>query len=176
VGGAVYGGVSGANKAVSDDKATQIEARLRALVAEMGRPEALQSEIVTTASKSGIKGISKIASDKLTVSGEALDYPLLSSDGIDTVLELGPVSVGLIGQGGEDPMLALRASALIRVVDVKTNTEVYGIHSFSFAGAPRKLSELIADDERLFKEELSNAYRSIAQSIVDEVFFVVRTN
>lgn len=158
VGGAVVGAVAGAGAAVPDDKARTIEAQLDSVLKDAGQQEALRVDVLKAAHRSRVPNVSAINSN------------------VDTVLEVGLVRVGLLGQGGEDPILVLRVHAVARLVDARTNAELYRNYGFVLGSLPRKYSEWAADGARLLRNELERVRASIAGSIVDDVFLVVRTN
>ena len=95
---------------------------------------------------------------------------------MDTILEIGLISVGLIGRGGADPNLSFRVSAFARLVEARTNAVLYRGSNFAHATGPRPYSDWSADNARNLKKELARSYRLLGQSIVDEIFLVVRSN
>jgi hypothetical protein len=176
IGGATIGGVSGAVQAVPEAKAKQIEARLALALAEVGTQEALRSAVAKAAARSEITIVREIPRSATTMVAGEIDYRGLSETGIDTVLEVGVVEVGLIGGGGKDPKLALIVRAAARLVDVKTNGELYRDYSLSHVSPQWRYNEWSADGASLLKHELSSAYGVLGTSIVEEVFLVIRTN
>lgn len=175
-GGVTYGAAVGAAQAVPEDKAGEIEATLRAVLAEAVQQAMLRSAVVDAAARAGVQGVTEMPAAMVTVVGQTVDYRQLSDVKVDTVLEVGVVSVGLIGRGGADPALTLRIGAVARLVDAGTNAELFRGHAFTHAAGPRKFSEWGADGARLLKEDLERAHGTIGRSIVDEIFLVVRTN
>ena len=170
VGGAISGATVGAAQAVPKEKAEEIETRLKTVLAEVGQQERLRSAVVKAAAASGMSRVNEMA----RAVGEVVDYRKLVR--VDTVLEVGVESVGLLGRGGADPALALHVNAVARLVDARTGAELYRGRAFTHATGPRKFTEWSAADARLLKEELDRAYQSLGRSIVDEIFLVVRTN
>ncbi|MGH8704183.1 MAG: hypothetical protein ACREUO_02075, partial [Burkholderiales bacterium] len=176
VGGAIVGGVAGAIDAVPDERARQIEAQLDAVLAEVGRQDSLRSEVVKAAARTRIPGVKQIAGGVAATTGEGVDYRKLPDLGVDTVLEVGLVRVGLTGRGGDDPRLELRIHAAARLVDARSNAELYRNYALTHLAPPRRYSEWRADNARLLKTEVRRAYESLGRSIVDEVFLIVRSN
>lgn len=172
---ATIGTVTGAVQAVPVDRARQIEAQLNLALAKGGQQEALRSEVVKAAAQSGIPDVTEITAGTATI-GEDFDYRKLSNVAVDTVLEVGLVRIGLTGRGGDDPQLALGVHAAARLVDVKTNAELYRNYAFIHITSPRNFSEWSANEALLLKREIDRAYESLGRSIVDEVFLVFRTN
>lgn len=175
-GSVTYGASVGAAQAVPEDKAGEIEAKLRAVVAETGEQGKLVSAVVGAAARAGVKGVTEKPAGAATVTGEQIDFRAYLDAKVDTVLEVGVVSAAFVGRGGADPALALRVASVARLVDVRTNAELYRGHAFTHVSGPRKYSEWSADGARLLKEDLERAYSSIGRLMVDEIFLVVRTN
>jgi hypothetical protein len=174
--GAVVGAVHGGAVAVPDEKGRQIEAQLQLALAGVGTQQALRSEVITTAVRRGITNVKDISSESLTIVEEGIDYRQLLGSGVDTVLEVGLVEVGLIGAGGKDPDLTLRVQAAARLVDVGSSKELYRNFAFNYVSPRRHFSEWSADQARVLKQELSRGYATLGTSILEEVFLVVRTN
>jgi hypothetical protein len=171
-----YGAAVGGAQAVPEDKAGEIEATLRAVLAEVMQQAKLRSAVVDAAARAGVRGVTEMPAGTVAVVGQTVDYRQLSDPKVDTVLEVGLVSVGLVGRGGADPALMLRIGAVARLVDARSNAELFRGHAFTHESGPRKFSEWGADGARLLKEDLERAYGSIGRSMVDEIFLVVRTN
>jgi hypothetical protein len=160
VGGAIVGAVAGTVQGQPDERVGYIGAQLQAAVTEVGQREALQTEVLGAAARSGIAGMTGISSSTV------------SSAKVDTVLEVGLVRVALVGRGGEDPELTLRVHAVARLLEARTRTELHRDYTFTYAAAPRRLNEWSADQARLLEHELGRACRSLGQSIVDRVLLV----
>jgi hypothetical protein len=176
VGGAMIGGVSGAVQAVPKDKAKQIEVQLAQALAEVEPQEALRSEVVKAGARSGITSLKDMAPGAAKLVGGQGDYRGLSEEGIDTVLEVGVLEVGLVGGGGKDPTLALVVRGAARLVDVKTNQELHRNDMLRRETAQIPYSRWSAEGAGLLKHELGRAYVTLGTSIVDEVFLIVRTH
>jgi hypothetical protein len=172
----MVGGVVGAVQAVPDDTARQIEAQLNLALSEVGQQEAFRSEVVKVAARSGVPNVKEITVGATTTSGAEIDYRALAKLDVDTALEVGLLLVGLVGSGGKDPQLTLGVHAVARLVDVRSNIEVYHNYALDHDSSPRKFSEWSADDAHLLKAELNRAYGILATSIVDEVFLAGRSN
>jgi len=168
--GAITGGVVGGAAAVPEDKAAEIETRLKAVLSEVGDQARLQAAVVVAAIRFGVPRVTTLPGKAVAVRGVDAEAK------VDTILKVGLVSVGLAGGGGADPELAIRVSALARLVDARTDAELYRTRLFTHAVGPRKFSEWNADNARLLKDALERAYQSLARSIVDEIFLVIRTN
>lgn len=163
--------------ATPEDKRGETEARLRAIFeAEAELQGKLRFAVVDTAARAGVQGVTEITAGTPTVVGQDVDHRQLPEAKVDTILEVGLVSVRFISRGGADPELALHVGAVARLMDARTKAELFRGDAFTYEAKPRKFSEWNADESRLIKEEIESAYRSLGQSIVDEIFLVVRTN
>lgn len=171
---AIGGAVSGGAQAVPGDNAGEIEVRLRAILAEADPQGKLRSSVIDAATQAGVHGVTEITANIPTVAGQGVDYRQLPAPKVDTILEVGLVFVSFFSHGGADA-IKLHVGAFARLVNARTNAELYR-HTFRYNTEPKKFSEWNADWARLIKEETENAYRSLGQSIVDEIFLVVRTN
>lgn len=175
-GSVTHGAVIGGTQAVSEDKATEIEARLRSILAEVGKQGNLTAAVVVAAARAGVKGVTEIPPGMHALDEQGTHRREATDPQVDKILEVRLVSVAFVGRGGADPALVLRAGAIARLVDARTNTELFRGHAFTHVSAPRKFSEWAADGGELLKGELERAYASIGRLIVDEIFLVVRTN
>jgi hypothetical protein len=175
VGGAVIGAVDGGMHAVPEVNARKIEAQLRTNLAEADEQGNIRIAVMDASAQAGVQNVREIPVSIPTVVGQGADYRQLPDAKVDTILEVGLLSVSFIGRGGADPELSLNFKAVARLVDEKTNTELYK-HVFAYSSGPRKFSEWNADQANLIKEAFKIAYRSLGQTIVDEIFLIERTN
>ena len=180
--GGAIGGLVGAEfgpaQTVPGSKAGEIEAQLRAVLAEVGPQGKLRFAVVDAAARAGVQGVTEITAGTTTLAGQVVDYRQLPDAKVDRILEVGVVSVGMIfiGGGEADPLLTLRVGAVARLVDARNSVELFRSHAFTHATGPRRFSEWGANGARLLKEALERACGSIGQSMMDEIFLVVRTN
>ena len=162
--------------AAPEDKRGETEARLRAIFeAEAELQGMLRFAVVDAATGAGVQGVTEITAGAPTVAVQGVDHRQLPDAKVDTILEVGLMSVSFIGRGGEDPVLALHVGADARLMEARTKAELYR-HAFMYEAKPRKFSEWNAEGSRLIKEEIERANRSLGQLIVDEIFLVVRSN
>jgi hypothetical protein len=176
VGGAIYGAMAGAAQAVPEDKAEEMEACLKAVLGEVGEQDKFRTEIIKAVARSGIQGVSEIPSCRSGVMAKDADDRWCPDAEVETVLEVGLLSVALIGRGGEDPQLVLFVQAVARLVDANTNTELYCSRFFTHLTGAKRFSEWNSDGARSLKESYERACQSLARSIVEEVFLIVRSN
>ena len=98
-------------------------------------------------------------------------YDRLRQDDLDGLIQLRLLDYGFVGQKGEDPHVALRITAYAttnfiredRVVSARTRDWV-------FEGKGRKLSTWMAQDGRLFREELDQAVRELSEQAMNDIF------
>lgn len=90
---AIVGAVNGGAKAVPEDKANEIEARLRTTLAETDPQGKLRFAVVDGATRAGVHGVTEITSNIPTVAGHGADYQQLTAQKVDTILEVGLVSI-----------------------------------------------------------------------------------
>jgi len=171
---AISGAVGGGVQAVPKDKADEIEARLREILAEANPQEELRVSVVDAATRVGIHDVSEITSDVPSLPGEGNDDRQLPTPKVDSILEIGLVSVSFVGRGGPNA-IAFHVGVIVRLLNARTNAEIYR-QAFTYDAGPRKFSEWNAEGARLIKEETESAYRTLGRSIVEEIFLVVRTN
>jgi hypothetical protein len=171
VAGAVSGGVVGAARAVRADDVNKMESRLKAVLAEADPQRKLRLSIIDAANQAGVHGVTEIAANILSDGGREINYRKATVPQVDAILEVTLVSVSFVGQSGSDN-LVFHAGALVRLVDAKTNVMRF-THDFTYDVGPKKISEWNANEGRMIRDETENAYRSLGQSIVDEVFLVL---
>ncbi|MDH4187476.1 MAG: hypothetical protein OEV08_10790 [Nitrospira sp.] len=169
--GTTIGTVAGAVQSIPEDKAGEMEARLKAILAEDHPHEKLRFSVINGAAKLGVQDVSEIAAGTPAVSGQGIDYWQLSGAKIDTILKVGLVSVSLSGSGGTDPDIFLNFSAVARLEDAKHKVEL-SRHNVTCQTEPRKFSEWNADGGSIIKEDIERAYRSLGKSIVNEIFLI----
>lgn len=176
VGGAVYGGIVGGLHAVPEDKAREIESRIIEVLSTAQPQESLLRQVIEAAREEGIQPIFEPAVQGPAMAEENLDYRRLMDAGVDTVLEIGVVTVGLAGAGGGDPELVLFLQARARLIRAESNTELYSHKTITYQSGRRKFTEWGADGARLMRENLERGYRVLAERIIDQVFLEVRWN
>ena len=176
VSGLVIGGVSGAVTATPKDQAIAIEAALAAGLQATGGADAFRTEVVNVAKQSGVVGIRETSLAPQVVTDEHPDYHALAAEGIDTVLEVGLVGVAFGGDSGSNPELKLGVQAAVRLVDARSNAELYHNFKLKEISPARRFDAWNRNDRLALKQEFERSYHRLAVTIIDEVFLVVRTN
>lgn len=99
--------------------------------------------------------------------GQAVDYAVLTDQGIDTILEVGVTHVTAMGEGA-NPALALKVVALARLIDAREGTELYH-RQYAFQTDQRALGEWAVGDPAL-RQVSEQACADLAQHIVRGAF------
>lgn len=88
---------------------------------------------------------------------------------IKTVLEISVQTVGMLGEGGSNPVLMLLLDVRAELFDTTDGKELYA-HTLEYTSAPYQLTEWGANRTRILKKELNRASQNIARSIIEEAF------
>lgn len=172
--GAVSGGIAGWITAVPEDTAREIESQIIEILSTAPPQESLRRHVIEAAREEGLQHIFELVVQGPTSAEEYVDYRRLTEVGIDTVLEIGVVAVGLKGEGGGDPELALFLQARARLIRAASNTELYSDETIPYLIGRWKFTEWGADGARLMRESLERGYRELAYKIIDQIFLEVR--
>ena len=101
---------------------------------------------------------------------ELLTYDSLSSEDIDTVLEIGVRYCELSGEEGAHPPLHLVMSVGTRYIRLKDGQVLYSPNP-KYRGVDfRQFSDWAANSAQLFKEEVDRGFQFLAEEIVKRVF------
>jgi hypothetical protein len=95
------------------------------------------------------------------------------------LLEVGVVSVNFVHsdeEGGDDPLLLLQVTALARLVDVNTKTELFKSTDYIYRSGSSRFSNWQAENAKLVKHELVVGYETIAKGIAEGIFMTVSHN
>lgn len=171
--GAAAGGIDGAEQSIRDDDAAQVRDCIARTLLDPEMQRAAQNSVVAIATRETSYPIVQVDESGPETPEQAVNYRGLVHRGIDTVLEIGILNVGLAGGHGDrlyvQPYLLVQAR-LVRVAD---NTEVFrraGWYSVEY----RPLDEWCANGGRLLRTALNRVHGTMAQAIVEEVFLVWR--
>lgn len=100
---------------------------------------------------------------------EWADYRDLADEGWDTVLEVEVVWFELFVQGDINPKISPKLILQGRLIRTRDNTELYR-RKWLLWGEERNYFEAAADNARLFRQDLQQAYGALADRIVDDLF------
>jgi hypothetical protein len=167
--GAVIGGIYGTATAIPSEKVGEIEACLKKALIELKMQESLRNVFFEKAKEQTNFNFILIEEGGPKTPDEKINYEHFKGKGIDTVIELGVLSIGFEGKGGKDPDLLLIVDVRTRVVSVSDATVIYE-NKLEYRSPKRKFTEWIKDEGRPFIEELGTAYNSISEKIVEELF------
>jgi len=156
--GGIAGGVHARDaRAVGPDVATLTTAMDVATI-----QDSLRLAVADAATGSG-NALSDIPPDAAQKAAQEQDYIPLAKYGVDTVLEVGLLSIGTEG-GGIDPPLDLRMSARARLVRTSDNFQVFTA-DYSYFGGRKKLGEWAANDGERLKAALRAGYDELGKNI-----------
>lgn len=179
--GAIVGGITGgiidAADAIPSDTAKQIEQQIKKTLLEAKPQARLLRGVMDAAQQEGISAVRQFSGSGPQLPDQNPDYGNFQNEGIDAVLEVGVIKVGLFGRkgdGGADPLLYLVLQASVRLVNTKTNADIYSRRNISPMRPPRNFSEWGSNEAALLREELNNLFADTSQTIVEDVFLIVR--
>jgi len=159
VGGAL-GGVQGAQRAVPDQLADEVEATIDRAVEELQ----LGPELALAVVRAGLLR-PEGAEHSLALFGDSAKATH------DTRVEVRVPAVGFIGGSGDDPVVHLYVDAELRVVNALTETEAWR-RQFRHSSIGRPFHVWVGDGAALLSAELERAQTVLAERIIDEIFVV----
>jgi hypothetical protein len=163
--GAVTGAVMGAVTAESTAKVHDAEAALAHALAELKIQETLGDRLVTIARDDTRLALVPGGDVGPTESDMAVDYRPLAAQGMDTVLEVSVIRLGLTGDRSVNPPLALSMTARIRLIRIGDGAELYQEELDRRSGS-RKFVEWAANDAEAFRDAMDAAYTDVSREIV----------
>ncbi len=173
LGGSIYGAVA----AEPASKVRETGQALKAALADLPTDETMRDLVLQFAREQTSHRVVALAGGRADVSGG--NYRTLTSEGIDTVLEISVRAIGFVGLSEVSPPLSLIVEACARLVRVADGMELHalppaGSVALAFATPAYKFIEWGAADARLFREALGRAYPALAETVVEELFLVRR--
>ena len=181
----VEGGVEGANAAIPAGRAREVDAVIDAAVAQLDAQRSLGRQIdALLAAEPWIKRASA-GIDGPAAADDTPDYAGLRGTGVDTVLEIGVISIGIESCAPEfirrmstacahdpkQPRVDLFMQARARLVRVADGEALF-VRTFRFKTPRRPVAPWIAQDGRLLAEEIARGYAELAERIRDEAFLI----
>ncbi len=176
VSGATYGAIIGGINTIPKSKAKEIEDQLKNVLTNVDIQKQLQTEVVDAAKKSDVQNVYLLSLNTRPQLNAKPNNKTLIASSPDAILEVGVVSVGFVGDGGENPFLSLQVNTIIKLFDIKSNQVIYYRDSLIKKTAPRKFNEWRDNSAVLLKVDLTTTLHELARLIVDEVFLLVRSN
>jgi hypothetical protein len=165
----VAGGVAGAVTASPAATVQQAEADLTAAMTARTIQSTLRDRITAVALANGTTlTTANFGTWPETVA--AIDYRLLASEGIDSVLEVTVTRAGTQGSGINAPV-QIYMEAHVRLIRTGDNTEVFA-KDYRYTGNRLTLAEWSADHGKQLLQELDSGYAALAAQIHDSVFLL----
>lgn len=163
--GGVTGAVIGAVTTESAVKAREAEAALQHAFAELKIQQTLRDRLVTIAREQAQLDLIPVADPSPADPEVDVDYRPLAAQGMDAILEVGVIRLGLTGDRGVTPLLALSMTTRVRLIRSRDGAELYR-QDLDHRGGSRKFVEWAANDAEAFREALDAAYTDISREIV----------
>ena len=171
--GALAGGVYGAVAALDVETVEEAEAALTHVLGNLSMQEALRDHVLEEARKHTEYSFVLLKDQGPTTGDETINYRTLATQGINTVLELRMESIGLDGEWGVDPPLAILMDVRTRLIRLEDGALLYD-HTFPYRSGVHLFTEWAAHDGQLFREGLDSGYQTLAREIVEELFLLYR--
>jgi len=159
----------GAQSAVSGQDAAVLEAAVEHNLAALEVPDMLARSIAETANQDAGRDLPLFPRAGPTTPQAAPDYGLLGQGGADNVLEVAATKVGFTG----GKRLRFYLVARVRVLHVADGSQRYE-REFVYQSDTYPAALWAKDQAALFQAELTRAYTSLAQSVVEQVFLLPR--
>ncbi len=159
----------GAQSAVSGQDAAALEAAVEHNLAALEVPDMLARSIAQAARLDAGRDITMFPSAGPTTPQAAPDYRSLGKSGADNVLEVAATKVGFTG----GKRLRFYLVARVRLLHVADGSQRYE-REFVYQSDTYPARLWAKDRASLFQAELTRAYTSLAQSVVDQVFLLPR--
>lgn len=163
--GAVVGGVHGAIEAMPAREARKIEAATTGL-ASLRIQETLAARVIEAAGESETCRYLLLPGASWSAPEEEGDYRPHAGKEIDSILEIGVLSVGFKGtKWGSDPPLSVFLKVRVRRYD-GADGKMLGVEDLFYESDEWKFVDWMADEADLAKQEFELGYGEIAQKIV----------
>jgi len=159
----------GAQSAVSEQDAAALEAAVEHNLAALEVQDNLARSIAETAKQDADRDLPLFPGAGPTTPQAAPDYRSLGEGGADNVLEVAATKVGFTG----GKRLRFYLVARIRLLHVADGSQRYQ-REFVYQSDAYPAGLWAQDRATLFQAELTRAYTSLAQSVVDQVFLLPR--
>jgi hypothetical protein len=171
--GITIGAITGAAEAIPESVAERIETCIPDVLLSPDVPLRARDHILAVATRETSHPIVAVEGRGPATPDEAVSYRSLADGGIDTVLEVSILNVGLAGGRGDQFYLQPFFLAQVRLVRVADDTEVFRRAGW-YSAEHHPLFELCADDGLVLQTTLDRVYTTMAEAIVEEVFLMWR--
>lgn len=169
--GALVGSVVGGATAEPAATVEEAEAVLKNALAELKVQETMRDRVLQLARDQTRHRFILLSEQGPTALDEKVSYQSLASAGVDTALEVNVVSLGLEGPWSINPPVALFMTLRTRLVRVGDGIPIYEA-TFEYKGRARTFTEWAANNAQPFRDGLEDAYQSLAEKVVEELFLL----
>jgi hypothetical protein len=166
--GTVIGGVYGAVKAEPHATVKDAEAALKKAMTDMAIQQALGEHVLDYAQTQTRYPFELLFDRGPKSANEKVDYRPLAESGVDTVLEISALKLGLEGAWSVNPPVQVSMKVMTRLIRSRDNTSLYE-QAYDYSSQEHKFIEWAANDAQLFREAVARAYQEISEDIVIEL-------
>lgn len=165
--GLVIGGARGAEYAVPDATADEIDTFVAARFDGQGLAGMLRDGVVAAAGRETGLRVKVLDPDPAPTSADACPAAAPRM----TLLELTFTGYGFAGGGGSDPDLAVVLGVQGRIIDAETCEERHAV-ALTYVGAERKYGDWQAHAATTLQDEIRHGVSALAEKIVEELFLL----
>ncbi len=168
MGGSIYGAIA----AESAEKVQEAEATLNKVVAVLKIQEAMRDRVLQVARNETRQSFVPLEDRGPTIPNEEVSYSSLTSEGVDTILEISVTKFELPGLPlWPNPPPPLIISVCGRLLKSADGTELYG-RPWVYRSGTRKFVEWAANNAEPLRDEVDRGLQALAEQIVEEIFLV----
>ncbi|TMH63879.1 MAG: hypothetical protein E6H57_16525 [Betaproteobacteria bacterium] len=171
--GAVVGGTAGVVSGAWNGLPSEQVAALHQPIERARREQAMQSAMAKRVLQEGAAmphyQFAYLPEAGPASAADTPDYHSLKAEGFDSVLELGVASVGFEAMKGEPASAVFEMKLRTRVVPLSGHGSPL-VRDLQHRGQWRGVPQWVADDGRLFDEELTAAYSALAGQLSQAAF------
>jgi sugar lactone lactonase YvrE len=171
VGGLGGGGV-GAVDALPADTVREAEAALTRALSGLRVQERIRDQVFQLARRKTLHPVVVLAEHGPPSPDEPATYGSVASRGIDSILEISILTIGLAGDWDINPPLALVITGRARLVRVQDGSEIHET-KLEYRSGVRLFTEWAANDAQLFREGFDRAIDYLAEETVEKHFLLL---
>ena len=167
---ALAGGIVGTVKGVPSRQLKEAEEVLIKATSELKIQESMREYVSQVAEESTRNYLFSFDVQETPVT--EVDYRFLAGEGIDTVLEISVSSFGLMGEKEKqiNAPLYFFMNLHTRLVRTSDGIVLYSQELVYKSSSPRKFTEWASDSAKLYREEFTRCYQSLAEKVVKGIF------
>jgi len=169
--GGVVGGVAAGKMAVPEKVVSHVNEGLASTRATFDAQQILASLILDKTTQKTSFQLTLLADAGPRTDNQNIDYTNYAEQGIDTVIEQKISRFTLFGGSGKNPYLRLLVEVWISLLETSDGSVRYK-KVFTYESENRRLNIWLENDASLLLSEARFAIDSLAERIVDELFFV----